>query len=138
MKKEELNCHTRYLLNEGDKDVMKINNPYLTTTEKIGIDDFLNKIQAQFKNNLLMVKMIGSKLSKNFDKESDIDLFILVKKCNYQVMHNINDICTEINLHYDINLSSIIYSLEEHNKNVYFQTMFVRELDKGVLLYGTA
>lgn len=120
------------------KKVTFINNSYLSEAEKIGIDDFLNKIQAQFKNNLLMVKMIGSKLSKNFDKESDIDLFILIKECNYQIIHNINEICTEINLDYDINLSPIIYSLEEHNKNVYFQTMFVRELDKGMLLYGTA
>ncbi|MFH1564119.1 MAG: hypothetical protein ABIF11_12005 [Nitrospirota bacterium] len=114
-----------------------INNSYLTMVEKIGIVEFLNKIQTQIKNNLLMVKMIGSKLSKNFDKESDIDLFILVKECNYQIMHNINDICTELNLHYDINLSPIIYSLEEHNKNVYFQTMFVRELDKGVTLWNS-
>jgi len=55
-----------------------INNFYLTKAEKIGSGDFVNKIQAQYKDNLLMVKkMIGSKLSKNFDKESDIDLLFL-------------------------------------------------------------
>ncbi|MFH1562972.1 MAG: hypothetical protein ABIF11_06100 [Nitrospirota bacterium] len=115
-----------------------MNNENLTEFEKIGIENFLNKIRVQLKNNLLMVKMIGSKLSRNFDKESDIDIFILVKECNYQVMHKINDICSDMNLHYDINISPIIYSLEEHNKNIYFQTMFVRELNKGMLLYGTA
>jgi predicted nucleotidyltransferase len=115
-----------------------INDSFLTEIEKIGIRDFLNKIHTHLKNNLLIIKMIGSKLSKNFDKESDIDLFILVEECNYQIIHKISAICSEINLYYDINISPIVYSLEEHNKNVYFQTMFVRELDKGMLLYGTA
>ncbi|MBI2252006.1 MAG: nucleotidyltransferase domain-containing protein, partial [Armatimonadetes bacterium] len=101
-----------------------------------GIDEFITKIQMFLEKNLLIVKMIGSKVTGNFQPDSDIDLFILVKECNYSVMHAISEVSAEINLNYDIIISPIIYSVEEHNKNVYFKTLFIRELDKnGVSIY---
>lgn len=112
---------------------------YLKEHEKNGISEFIDRVQSKLKENLLVIKILGSKLKGNFDFESDIDLFILVKERNYLVMHTVSDIAAEIDIKYDINISPIIFSLEEHNKNIYFETTFVNDLQKeGILLYESA
>lgn len=112
---------------------------YLTKKEKDAVDKFMTAIKARFKTRLLIIKMIGSKVKGNFDAASDIDLFILVKKCDYSVMHTISEIAAKINVRYDVVVSPIVYSAKEHSRNVYFNNLFTQELDKnGVLLYEAA
>jgi len=109
---------------------------FLTKTEKRGISEFIEEIKNQLKDNLLSVKILGSKVKGNFSSESDIDLFILVKKRDYSIMHIISGISTEIDLKYNINTSPIISSVSEHNKEIYFHTLFVKNLKReGKTIY---
>ena len=110
---------------------------FLTESEQNGVSEFIERIKDKLRQNLLVVQLLGSKATGDFDMESDIDLFILVSMRDYSIMHNIAEIAAEVDLKYDTNISPIIFSVEEHNKNTYFETLFVQNLRKdGIPLYG--
>ena len=110
---------------------------FLTESEQSGVSEFIERIKDKLRQNLLVVQLLGSKATGDFDMESDIDLFILVSMRDYSIMHNIAEIAAEVDLKYDTNISPIIFSVEEHNKNTYFETLFVQNLRKdGIPLYG--
>lgn len=112
------------------------NKNYLTNFEKKGVLEFIKEIKLKLKDNLLSIKILGSKINGNFNSYSDIDLFILVKNRSSKVCSLIAEIATKIDLKYNLDISPLVLSLKEHQKNIYFQSMFVNDLQKkGITLY---
>ena len=110
---------------------------FLTDVEQDAVSECVDKIREALGENLITIKMLGSKARGDFDSESDIDLFILVRERTVAVMHVISGIAAETDLKYDTNLSPVIFSLFEFEKNKALETSFVKNLQKdGVPLYG--
>lgn len=58
--------------------------------------------------------LFGSKVSGNFDSESDIDVLIIFPdSLSFEVRRKIIHIIFEINLHYESNISPLIVSADE-------------------------
>lgn len=85
--------------------------------------------------NLKQLKLFGSRARGDFDKESDIDLFILIDRCNWEIEKQIYELCFEIGLKHDVLLSPIIYSMDEIKESLTKITPFYRTIEKeGIIL----
>jgi predicted nucleotidyltransferase len=85
---------------------------YLTTTELEAIDMLVTKISKIWKDTKF--KLFGSKVTGNFDEESDIDILILLPcEVKEEIRERIIDIVFDINLKFDTNVSPLILSGKE-------------------------
>ncbi len=82
------------------------------------------------KYNLVEIKLFGSKVRGDADKESDIDVLIVLKEVNNTIEDEIFDICFEIDLKYDVVLSAIVYSKAEFNDSLNRVTPFYKSIEK--------
>jgi predicted nucleotidyltransferase len=89
---------------------------YLTTTELKAIDMLVTKISKLWPG--AKFKLFGSKVTGNFDEESDIDILILLPcKVTRKIEEQIIDMVFYINLQLGTNISPLIFSEEEWNNS---------------------
>lgn len=79
---------------------------------------------------LVEIKLFGSKARGDADRESDIDVLIVLKEANSTVEDEIFDICFEIDLKYDVVLSAVIYSEAEFNGKLNRATPFYKSVER--------
>lgn len=107
----------------------------LLSNEKEALDSFSKSIKEQLGDNLLEVKFYGSKVRGTADQESDIDVFILVKVKDISTHNLIIEAALNTDLRYNVNISPVIFSQEQYEKNSRCRTQFIQNLEReGVLL----
>lgn len=109
---------------------------YLSETEKKAIESFVKELRRKLGEEILSIRLFGSRVRGHFHRDSDIDVFILVKKRTL----DIEDMIAEIEVHHDIAyglpLSTVLYSLFEYKKNKELGSFFFENVEKeGVILY---
>lgn len=82
------------------------------------------------KYHLLEFKLFGSKARGDFDKESDLDLFIVLDKLNWKIEKEIYEICFEIGLEYDMVFCPVVFSKTETKKPLLKITPFYQIVRK--------
>ena len=91
---------------------------YLTTNEKHALDELIQSLRKKFGNRLMRIKLFGSKMRGDFDNASDIDLFLIFNsKVDWRFKDLVYDIIFEINLKYDVFISTRIYSSTRLKEN---------------------
>jgi len=89
---------------------------YLTTTELKAIDMLVTKVSKIWPDT--KIKLFGSKVTGNFDEESDIDILILLPcKVTRKIEEQIIDMVFYINLEFGTNISPLIFFEEEWNNS---------------------
>lgn len=53
---------------------------YLNNQEKKVIESFVKELRKRLGNNIISIRLFGSKVKGDFKEDSDIDIFILVKE----------------------------------------------------------
>ncbi len=106
---------------------------YLRKEEQIAVRSFIDQVKSFLKDDLISIELFGSKARGDFDKESDIDILIILWERSWAISHQISIIATEINLGYDCNISPVIYTQAEYQKNQQFNTLFVQNLKKEAI-----
>ncbi len=108
---------------------------FLTPKEKAAILEFKSRLKTVLKGNLVKLELFGSKASGAFDRDSDLDVFVLVSKLSLDLINKIAEISLQIDLKYDVLLSPLVYDEYEFEQNKRLGSPIVGELDtKGVLL----
>jgi predicted nucleotidyltransferase len=51
-------------------------NNFLTEKEKMAVKRFSSRLKSELGNDLMLVKLIGSKAKGDFSSESDIDIWL--------------------------------------------------------------
>ncbi|MEW5693042.1 MAG: nucleotidyltransferase domain-containing protein [Candidatus Hydrogenedentota bacterium] len=102
----------------------------MNSIEKQSIEEFSKKVKELLGDNLLEIKLYGSKVRGDDTQESDIDIMIVLKDKNPQIREKIADIAVDINLKYGIILALNIFSKYEYDKNMYFETPFIKNVLK--------
>lgn len=93
------------------------------------------KAEISMKYELLWIKIIGSKARGDFDKESDIDIVIVLKEVNWNIEKDIYELCFYIGLKYDVLIFPIIYSKRESDDKLIKATPFFSAVEKeGILI----
>lgn len=85
--------------------------------------------------SLLELRIFGSKIRGDFGAELDIDILLVIESEDWHVQEEICNIAANINLEHDCNISPVIYTRREHERNKYFRTLFIQEVEReGVSL----
>lgn len=113
---------------------------YLTASERVGVRLFVERVRSRFGDKILKCCIFGSKVRGDYKFDSDIDILLVVDSDDWRIRNEISDIAAEIDA-VDIaygpgsGLSPVVYSRREYEKNRYFGTMFIREVEReGVCL----
>ncbi|MBI5970425.1 MAG: nucleotidyltransferase domain-containing protein, partial [Deltaproteobacteria bacterium] len=97
------------------------------------------RIKEALSDNLMALEVFGSKVRGDFDAESDIDVFVLVRTFTPDVMTAVAAISSDISINCGVLISPVVLSNDEYEKNSRLNTFFFQELKScGVLLYGKA
>ena len=97
--------------------------------EKKIIEEFAVQIRRKLGNNLIFLKMFGSKARGDFHKDSDIDILIVVNQKNITVRDEIYDILFELDPYYEYKISIILFSLYEYRKNEEMKSAFIKYIN---------
>lgn len=113
---------------------MKKGSQYLTRTEKKVINSFVKELREKLGDHIISIRLFGSKVRGDFEKDSDIDIFILVKK-KVGIRDKISDIAAGYFFEYNVPLAPVVYSLFEYEKNKKLGSFFFEQVEKeGIVL----
>ncbi|OGP07856.1 MAG: hypothetical protein A2056_01405 [Deltaproteobacteria bacterium GWA2_42_85] len=108
---------------------------YLNDRERQGIHRFVEMARQLMGQSLIDIRIFGSKVRGDFDKESDIDILLVIDSDDWHIRNEISKIAADANMEFDCNISPVIYTKREHEKNKYFRTLFIQEVEReGVSL----
>lgn len=114
---------------------MKKKLGYLNQKESKVIESFVKDLRTNLGDQIVSIRLFGSKARNDFDKESDIDVLVLIKKKNERIRKKVAEILTDYLLQYDLPLSPVLYDLYEYRKNKEIGSFFFKEVEKeGILL----
>ena len=80
--------------------------------------------------SLIQLKLFGSKAKGYADSESDIDVFVVLDKCNWEIEKGVYELCFEIGLKYDVLLSPAVYSRVEIESELIKATPFYKAVER--------
>ena len=107
---------------------------FLNNIERKVIKAFVKELKEKLGNEIITIRIFGSKVRGDFEKDSDIDIFILVKRKG-DVRDEISDIAAEYFFKYNVPLAPVVYSLLEYEKNKELGSFFFEQVEKeGVAL----
>lgn len=86
-------------------------------------------MRKKLRNNIILIKLFGSKVRGDFDEYSDIDIFILVKN-RKELRDKISDIAADYLYEYNVLISPIVYTLFEYKKNKELDSFFIEQVEK--------
>jgi predicted nucleotidyltransferase len=96
----------------------------LKPNERKAINAFSRRLKKALGKQLVSVLLFGSKARGESHKESDIDIFVLVKRATLQVDDKVAGITADIWEQYDVILSPVIYSVYERERNLQMHSFF--------------
>lgn len=113
---------------------MKATLHFLDRKERRIIRSFVRELKDIFGDEIITILLFGSRARGVFEEDSDIDIFILVRKKGV-IRDRISDIAADYILEYNIPLAPVVYSLIEYEKNKELGSFFFEQVEKeGIAL----
>ncbi|MBI5235138.1 MAG: nucleotidyltransferase domain-containing protein [Deltaproteobacteria bacterium] len=111
---------------------------FLVPDEHKAVEIFESRIREALLDNLMTLEVFGSKVRGNFEPESDIDIFVLVRTFTPDIITAVAAISSDISIEMGVLISPVVLSNNEYEKNARSNTFFFQEIKNcGVLLYGS-
>ena len=108
---------------------MKKGLAYLNHYERKVIKSFVKEIREKLGDDILDIRLFGSKARGDFQEDSDVDVFILIKKKG-EVREAIGDIAADYFFETNVPLAPVVYSLFEYKKNEELGSLFFENVKK--------
>jgi predicted nucleotidyltransferase len=102
----------------------------LTAAEQAALTRFKAALQALLGDNLVSLRLFGSRARGEGTDESDLDVLVLVRESNPTVCRRIAEESLDIDLEYDTNLAPAILSVSEYEKNREYRTPFYKAIER--------
>jgi uncharacterized protein len=77
----------------------------LKSKDAVAIEEFVKRVRAVLGNNLIELKLFGSKATGKDQPDSDIDVLVAVEKDGVEVEDTVLDIAFDTNLKYEVYIS---------------------------------
>jgi predicted nucleotidyltransferase len=107
----------------------------LTQNEKDGLARFKGGLQNLLGDNLLSLRLFGSRVRGEGTEESDLDVLVLVKRKDRALCRRIVEESLDVDLAYWTNLAPTILSADEYRQNEEYGTPFYRNVERdGIAL----
>lgn len=105
----------------------------LSPTEQQAVEHFKAALQSLLGDNLLSLRLFGSRARGEGTEESDLDVLILLRKKDRALCRHIIEESLEIDLAYETNLAPTILSAEEYQQNRECRTPLYRNIERESL-----
>ncbi|HED37080.1 MAG TPA: nucleotidyltransferase domain-containing protein [Ignavibacteria bacterium] len=102
---------------------------YLNSNEKEAVKEFTDRLKKLLRAKLINIILFGSKVRNVTNGESDIDILVLLKDKNKDILDRIVNVLVDIQLKYDANISPVIYSEYEFNMNLKLGSSFIKNVE---------
>ena len=99
---------------------------HLAPNEERAIEAFVQRLVADFGQDVTDVRLFGSKVRDEASSDSDVDILVLVGRSDYALKHAILWLAAEISLTYETLLNPRVVPLEAWQKMGRADTLFYR------------
>jgi uncharacterized protein len=89
-------------------------------------------ISAKYK--LIDFRVFGSTARGSQDRESDIDILVVLDRVDRQIEEDLFDIAYELELKYDCLIDLIVFGKDALNGRVSYAPVYVRAMEEGVAI----
>ena len=108
---------------------------YLNKNEEQALRQFVSVIKEKLKDQLVELRLFGSKVRGNSYSDSDIDILIILKERKGAIIDTLYQELLDVELEYDSKISLTLFSESEYIRNIEAHTPFVEALaSEGVRL----
>jgi uncharacterized protein len=107
---------------------MLINKLKLNKQEKKAIKGFKKELNKELGEQIVEIKLFGSKSRGDANKNSDIDILVVLKEDSERNKDKVFDIVQSVLLEYEILLSPVIFNKEEYDYLNNIPTIFMQNL----------
>lgn len=94
------------------------------------VEEFSKSVKALLQNNLLSIKLFGSKARLESTGESDVDILIVLKNRDFATVDKIYKLLFDLDPYYEHRISLSIFSEEEYRKNEQLGSFFIENLNR--------
>lgn len=102
---------------------------FLTNQQCKAIRELKNELKKSF--DLYDIVLFGSVARQEADRESDMDLLIIIREeATHLVRNKISDIVFEVNLKHDTNISIVVLEKTKWDNGVMHITPFYKEIER--------
>ena len=107
----------------------------LTEIEKEGLERFKGALQSLLGDNLLSLRLFGSRARGEGTEDSDLDVLVILNQKDRALCRRIVEESLEVDLTYGTNLAPTILTADEYRQNEKYGTPFYRNVEReGVSL----
>jgi predicted nucleotidyltransferase len=101
----------------------------LTAAEQAALTRFKAALQALLGDNLVSLRLFGSRARGEGTDESDLDVLVLVHRKDPTLCRRIVDAALDVDLAYDTNVAPAIFTTSEYDLNREYRTPFYRNVE---------
>lgn len=102
----------------------------LKSKDAAAIEEFVKEVRAALGNNLIELKLFGSKATGKDQPESDIDVLVAVEKGGVEVEDEVLDIAFDTNLKHEVYISPRVIDRATLADPVWRITPFLKAIAK--------
>ncbi len=102
----------------------------LTKAEQQALNRFRDALHSLLRENLVSLRLFGSRVRGEQTEESDLDILVLVQNKDRALCRRIVEESLEVDLAYGTNLAPTILSAEEYRQNLEYGTPFYRNVER--------
>ena len=86
--------------------------PNLTLNEREAILEFSNRLREEFGSLIREIIFFGSKVKGESDKDSDIDILIVLNRLSWEIKRGISELAAEENIKHNVVITTIRYDVD--------------------------
>jgi predicted nucleotidyltransferase len=101
---------------------------YLSSKEEKAVGTFVQRLLAEFGQDVTDVRLFGSKVRGEAGPDSDLDVLVLVNRPDYALKHAILWLAAEVSLACDVLLSPRVIPPEAWQRMIEADTLFYRSV----------
>jgi predicted nucleotidyltransferase len=88
------------------------NVPNLTLNEREAILEFSKRLREKFGPSIKEIILFGSKVKGRSEKDSDIDILIVLDSLSWEIKRGISELAAEENIKHNVVITTIRYDIE--------------------------
>ena len=102
----------------------------MTNNDREAVQEFALKVRAFLGDQLVAIKLFGSKARGDDTLESDIDVLVEVERATVVIEDAILDFAFDVNLAHDVYISPRVIARAVFEHPVWSETPFIRSLER--------
>lgn len=109
---------------------MTVSKPLLEPREARALDEFVRKVRERLGENLITLKLFGSKATGRGAADSDLDVLVAVHLADGKVEDQVLDVAFEVNVAHEVYISPRVIARATLEDPVWRLTPFLRAVER--------